>query len=54
MKTPPAPVRIAIVDDYDVVVQGLARMFEPISDGIQVVEVSTNSPGVERVDALIE
>ena len=49
------PVRIAIVDDYDVVVQGLARMFEPMSDRIQVVEVSTNQPGVERVDiALID
>jgi DNA-binding NarL/FixJ family response regulator len=51
----PTPVRIAIVDDYDVVVQGLARMFEPLKDRIQVVEVSTNRPGVERVDiALID
>ncbi len=50
-----APVRIAIVNDYDVVVQGLARMFEPLKDRIQVVEVSTNQPGVERVDiALID
>ena len=49
------PVRIAIVDDYDVVVQGLARMFEPLRDRIHVVEVSTNRPGVERVDiALID
>jgi hypothetical protein len=49
------PVRIAIVDDYDVVVQGLARMFEPMSDRIQVVEVSTNRPGVARADiALID
>ena len=53
--TSPTPVRIAIVDDYDVVVQGLARMFEPMSDRIHVVEVSTNRPGVERVDiALID
>jgi len=51
----PTPVRIAIVDDYDVVVQGLARMFEPMRDRIEVVEVSTNRPGVERVDiALID
>ena len=49
------PVRIAIVNDYDVVVQGLARMFEPFKDRIEVVEVSTNKPGVERVDiALID
>ena len=50
-----APVRIAIVNDYDVVVQGLARMFEPMRDRIQVVEVSTNQPGVALVDiALID
>jgi DNA-binding NarL/FixJ family response regulator len=49
------PVRISIVDDYDVVVQGLARMFEPMKDRIQVVEVSTNRPGVTPVDiALID
>jgi DNA-binding NarL/FixJ family response regulator len=51
----PRPVRIAIVDDYDIVVQGLARMFDPLKDRIEVVEVSTNQPGVERVDiALID
>jgi DNA-binding NarL/FixJ family response regulator len=49
------PIRISIVDDYDVVVQGLARMFEPFKERIQVVEVSTNRPEVERVDiALID
>ena len=45
MVQPQAPVRIAIVDDYDVVVQGLARMFEPLKDRIEVVEVSTNRQG---------
>ncbi|MET0468470.1 MAG: response regulator transcription factor [Aeromicrobium sp.] len=36
-------------------VQGLARMFEPMKDRIHVVEVSTNRPGVEPVDiALID
>lgn len=43
------------MDDYDVVVQGLARMFEPFADRVHVVEVSTNQPGVEPVDiALID
>jgi NarL family two-component system response regulator LiaR len=52
---PSAPVRISIVDDYDVVVQGLARMFEPMKERILVVEVATNRPGLERVDiALID
>ena len=51
----PAPLRIAIVNDYDVVVQGLARMFEPMKARIQVVEVSTNQPAVASVDiALID
>lgn len=49
------PVRISIVDDYDVVVQGLARMFEPLKQRILVVEVATNRPARERVDiALID
>jgi DNA-binding NarL/FixJ family response regulator len=49
------PVRIAVVNDYDVVVQGVARMFEPLKDRIHVVEVSTNQPGVEHVDiALVD
>jgi DNA-binding NarL/FixJ family response regulator len=53
--TSSSAVRIAIVNDYDVVVQGLARMFEPFVDRVVVVEVSTNQPGVERVDiALID
>ena len=43
------------MNDYDVVVQGLARMFEPFADRVHVVEVSTNQPGVEPVDiALID
>lgn len=52
---PDRPVRIAIVDDYDIVVQGLARMFDELRDRIEVVEVSTNEPGVAKVDiALID
>ncbi|MGI9158097.1 MAG: response regulator transcription factor [Marmoricola sp.] len=51
----PVPVRIAIVNDYDIVVQGLARMFEPFSDRVTVVEVSSNQPGVQPVDiALVD
>lgn len=51
----PGPVRIAIVNDYDVVVQGLARMFEPFGERLTVVEVSTNQPGDQPVDiALVD
>jgi DNA-binding NarL/FixJ family response regulator len=53
--TSPTPHRIANVNDYDVVVQGLAGMFEAMKDRVDVVEVSTNRPGVEPVDiALID
>ena len=49
------PVRIATVNDYDVVVEGVARMFDPFADRVLLVEVSTNQPGFERVDiALID
>jgi DNA-binding NarL/FixJ family response regulator len=44
------PLRIAIVNDYEVVVQGLARMFEPYPDRVVVVEVVANAAPRERVD----
>lgn len=52
---PDRPVRIAIVDDCGIIIQGLARMFDELRDRIEVVEVSTNEPGVAKVDiALID
>jgi DNA-binding NarL/FixJ family response regulator len=45
-----SPVRIAIVNDYEVVVQGLARMLEPFHDRVRVVETSVNAPVDEDVD----
>ena len=44
------PVRIAIVNDYEVVVQGLARMLEPFKGRVQVVETAVNGPVDEYVD----
>lgn len=50
-----AAIRIAIVNDFDVVVQGLAQMLRSHTERVQVVEVSTNAPATARVDiALID
>jgi DNA-binding NarL/FixJ family response regulator len=47
------PVRVALVDDYDVVVIGLAHLFEPYADRVVVVELSTNQPIREDVDVVL-
>lgn len=50
-----AAIRIAIVNDFDVVVQGLAQMLRSHAERVQVVEVSTNAPATARVDiALVD
>jgi DNA-binding NarL/FixJ family response regulator len=45
-----APVRIALLDDYDVVVVGLAHMLEPFRDRIEVVQLDVNEPVTVDVD----
>ena len=44
------PLRIAILNDYEIVVRGLARMFEPFADRVSVVEVTANKPALEPSD----
>ena len=44
------PLRIAILNDYEIVVKGLARMFEPFSDRVTVVEITANKPALEPSD----
>lgn len=43
-------VRVAVVDDYDVVVAGVARMLEPFDDRIDVIELVTNETIDDQVD----
>jgi DNA-binding NarL/FixJ family response regulator len=51
---PPAtPIRIALVDDYDVVLIGLAHMFTPYRDRIAVVEIEANRPVTDDVDIVL-
>lgn len=47
------PVRLAIVDDYDVVVAGVARLLEPFRDRIEVVELVTDPPPTEPIDVAL-
>jgi DNA-binding NarL/FixJ family response regulator len=44
------PISVALVDDYDVVVTGVAHMFERYRDRILVAEMDTNEPLVDGVD----
>lgn len=42
--------QVAIVDDYDVVVIGVANMLEPYRDRVVVAELDTNEPLIDDVD----
>jgi DNA-binding NarL/FixJ family response regulator len=44
------PIKIALVDDYDVVVVGVANMLEPYRDRVVVAELDTNKPVEDHVD----
>jgi hypothetical protein len=44
------PITVAIVDDYDVVMMGLANMFDQYSDRVVVAELDSNEALVDTVD----
>ncbi|MFI6225153.1 DNA-binding response regulator [Nocardia salmonicida] len=44
------PLRLALIDDYEVVVQGLAAMLRSYHDRIEIVELNANTPVSDRVD----
>src|SRR6476620_6935555 len=44
------PIQVALVDDYDVVVIGVANMLEPYRDRVVVAELDTNKPVEDGVD----
>ncbi len=50
MPPPSAPIQVALVDDYDVVVVGVANMLEPYRDRVVVAELDTNKPVEDDVD----
>jgi DNA-binding NarL/FixJ family response regulator len=47
------PISIALVDDYDVVLIGLAHMFDRYRDRIVVSEIDANRPVVDAVDIVL-
>ncbi|MET0324439.1 MAG: response regulator transcription factor [Ilumatobacteraceae bacterium] len=55
MSAPPskAPITVALVDDYDVVLIGLAHMFDQYRDRVVVAEIDANEPMVDTVDIVL-
>ncbi len=46
-------IRVALVNDYDVVVLGLARILERYTDRLVIVEIDTNQAVVDRADIVM-
>jgi DNA-binding NarL/FixJ family response regulator len=51
--TNPSPLTIALVDDYDVVVKGVANMLDPYRDRVLIAELDTNQPLHDAVDIVL-
>ena len=51
--SPSRPVRIAIVNDYEVVVHGLSAMLAPFRDRVEVVEVDVDGHVEHQVDVTL-
>jgi DNA-binding NarL/FixJ family response regulator len=47
------PLCVALVDDYDVVVVGLAHLFDPYRDRVIVAELDANEPISDDVDVVM-
>ena len=47
------PLRVALVDDYDVVVVGVANMLEPYRDRVVIAELDTGRPVRDEVDVVL-
>ena len=48
-----APVRIAIVNDYEIVVAGIAAMLHPFADRVDVVELAAGAQVASDVDVVL-
>ena len=49
----PAPITVALVDDYDVVVKGVANMLDPYRDRIVIAELDSTMPVSDSVDIVL-
>ncbi len=50
MSLNPSPVTLALVNDYEVVVRGLARMLEPFEGRVRIVELTASGPSRAPAD----
>ena len=50
MASSSAPILIALIDDYDVVLTGVAHMLDPYRDRVLVAEIDANKPLEDTVD----
>jgi NarL family two-component system response regulator LiaR len=50
---PSAPIRIAVVNDYEIVVAGVAAMLTPYHDRVAVVELDSSLPVISNVDVIL-
>jgi DNA-binding NarL/FixJ family response regulator len=50
MSSPAAPIRLVLVNDYEVVLIGIARMLEPYQHRVAVVEIDLTETVAEDVD----
>lgn len=53
MPDSPAPVRVAINDDYEIVVAGVAALLAPYADRLEVVELDSNKATASNVDIVL-
>ncbi len=53
MESAARPVRVAVVNDYAVVVAGVAAVLAPYSDRVAVVELDSRMPTVSDVDVVL-
>lgn len=51
--TAATPVRVAVLNDYEIVVAGVARMLQPHADRVTVVETSTGVPPRGECDVIL-
>ena len=51
--TPKTPVTIALVDDYDIVVMGIAHILQQYQDRVVIAELDTNRAVSDMVDIVL-
>jgi len=52
-RRPSEPITVALVDDYDVVVKGVANMLDPYRDRIVIAELDSSMPVEDGVDIVL-